>query len=127
MLSGADVLSPWASLQEAEERIAEAKAVGRKALEENARLQDHIHDLETRKRAPLYQKKQEEELRAAIEKAQEAEGRAVEAEARAKEAKVIVFIMGFPADTLLLITTATLAVVSSPPARVGHSGASEQN
>ena len=99
VLSGADVLSPWASLQEAEERIAEAKAVGRKALEENARLQDHIHDLETRKRAPLYQKKQEEELRAAIEKAQEAEGRAVEAEARAKEAKVIVFIMGFPADT----------------------------
>ena len=75
-------------MQEAQERVAEAEAAGRKALEENARLQDHIHDLETRKRAPLYQKKQEEELRAATEKAQEAEGRAVEAEARAKEAKV---------------------------------------
>jgi len=55
---------------------------------ENKRLQDHIHDLETRKRAPLYQKKQEEELRAATEKAQEAEGRAQEAEAKFKEAKV---------------------------------------
>ena len=34
------------------------------------------------------QKKQEEELRAATEKAQEAEARAVEAEAKFKEAKV---------------------------------------
>lgn len=34
------------------------------------------------------QKKQEEELRAATEKAQEAEARAMEAEARFKEAKV---------------------------------------
>ena len=75
-------------LQEAREKTAEVEAAGRKAQEENARLQDHIHDLETRKRAPLYQKKQEEELRAATEKAQEAEGRALEAEARAKEAKV---------------------------------------
>ncbi len=34
-------------------------------------------ELESRKRAPLYQKKQEEELKAAVEKAQEAEVRAV--------------------------------------------------
>ena len=45
-------------------------------------------DLESRKRAPLYQKKQEEELRAAVEKAQECEIRAQEAELRCKEAKV---------------------------------------
>jgi hypothetical protein len=44
-------------------------------------------DLESRKRAPLYQKKQEDELRAANEKAQEAEIRAQEAELRAKEVK----------------------------------------
>ena len=44
-------------------------------------------DLETRKRAPLYQKKQEEELRAAAEKAAEAELRAQDAELRCKEAK----------------------------------------
>ena len=48
-------------------------------------------DLETRKRAPLYQKKQEEELRAAGEKAAEAELRAQEAELRYKEAKVLQF------------------------------------
>ena len=68
--------------------MAEAEAAGREAAEENARLQDHIHDLETRKRAPLYQKRQEEELRAALEKAQEADARAQDAETRAKEAKV---------------------------------------
>jgi len=45
-------------------------------------------DLETRKRAPLYQKKQEEELRAAGEKAAEAELRAQDADLRCKEAKV---------------------------------------
>ena len=45
-------------------------------------------DLETRKRAPLYQKKQEEELRAAAEKAAEAELRVQEVELRCKEAKV---------------------------------------
>ena len=83
-----------APLQEAAEKVAEAEAAGRQALEENARLQDHIHDLETRKRAPLYQKKQEEELRAATEKAQEAEGRAQEAETRAKEAKVALLPAG---------------------------------
>lgn len=45
-------------------------------------------DLESRKRAPLYQKKQEEELRAALEGAKEAEIRAVAAELAAKEARV---------------------------------------
>jgi len=75
-------------VQEAAERLVEAEARSREMLEENKRLQDHIHDLETRKRAPLYQKKQEEELRAATEKAQEAEGRAQDAEAKFKEAKV---------------------------------------
>ena len=45
-------------------------------------------DLESRKRAPLYQKKQEEELRAAIEKAQECEIKAQDAELKQKEAKV---------------------------------------
>ena len=39
-----------------------------------------MHDLESRKRAPLYQKRQEEELRAALEKATEADARAHEAE-----------------------------------------------
>ena len=68
--------------------MAEAEAAGREAAEENARLQDHIHDLETRKRAPLYQKRQEEELRAALEKGAEADARAQDAETRAKEAKV---------------------------------------
>ena len=95
------------SLQEAHERVAEAEAAGRKAQEENRRLQDHIHDLETRKRAPLYQKKQEEELRAATEKAQEAEVRALEAEARAKEAKV--GIVRYPNPCRLMLS---LSVIS---------------
>lgn len=47
-----------------------------------------MRDLESRKRAPLYQKKQEEELRVATEKAAEAEARAQEAESKAKELKV---------------------------------------
>ncbi len=45
-------------------------------------------DLESRKRAPLYQKKQEEELKAAQDKAAEAEIRACEAELKCKEARV---------------------------------------
>ena len=45
-------------------------------------------DLEARKRAPLYQKKQEEEMRAVAEKAAEADIRAQEAEIKFKEAKV---------------------------------------
>lgn len=51
-------------------------------------LDSIIQDLESRKRAPLYQKKQEDELKAAQDKAAEAEIRAGEAELRHKEAKV---------------------------------------
>ena len=47
-----------------------------------------LQDLEARKRAPLYQKKQEEEMRAVSEKAAEADIRAQEAEIKFKEAKV---------------------------------------
>lgn len=68
--------------------MAEAAGRARELYDANKRLEDHIHDLETRKRAPLYQKKQEEELKAAVEKAQEAEIRATEAELKCKEAKV---------------------------------------
>ena len=74
------------------------EAQGREAAEANKRLQDHIHDLETRKRAPLYQKRQEEELRAALQKGQEAEGRAQEAEAKAKEAKVASLLVSHPSS-----------------------------
>ena len=49
-------------------------------------------DLESRKRPPLYQKKQEEELRAAVEKAQEAEMRVHEADIRVKEMKVCIYV-----------------------------------
>lgn len=76
------------ALQESDEKVAEAAALAKDLQEANKRLEDHIHDLETRKRAPLYQKKQEEELKAAVEKAQEADSRAAEAEAKCKEAKV---------------------------------------
>ena len=61
-----------------------------------ARLEAHVADLESRKRAPLYQKRQEEELAAAVEKAAEAEARAASAEGRAKDAKA-----GCPTDTCL--------------------------
>ena len=49
-----------ALLQEAQEATAAGEAERRELAEANARLQAHIGDLETRKRAPLYQKKQEE-------------------------------------------------------------------
>lgn len=74
--------------QEAEERAEAAAGRARELYDANKRLEDHIHDLETRKRAPLYQKKQEEELKAAVEKAHEADIRAAEAELKGKEAKV---------------------------------------
>lgn len=71
-----------------QERLANAEAAARELQETNARLEAHVTDLEKRKRAPLYQKKQEEELKAAVDKATEAEARAAEAEMRCKEAKV---------------------------------------
>ena len=75
-------------LQDLQEKLAKAGEAEKDLLETNERLENHIRDLESRKRAPLYQKKQEEELRAVTEKAQEAETRAHEAETRFKEAKV---------------------------------------
>lgn len=74
--------------QELQERLASAEASSRDLVEAKNRLEEHVADLEKRKRAPLYQKKQEEELRAAVDKAQDAEARAAEAEARFKDAKV---------------------------------------
>jgi centromeric protein E len=74
--------------QEAQEGREEAQSRARDLLAETQRLEAHVSDLETRKRAPLYQKKQEEELRAAVEKAAEAELRATDAELKYKEAKV---------------------------------------
>lgn len=47
-----------------------------------------VQELESRKRAPLYQKKQEEEAKAAAEKAKAAEERAADAESHCKEARV---------------------------------------
>lgn len=74
--------------QEAAERAAAAEAAARDAGAAIARLEAHVADLESRKRAPLYQKRQEEELAAAVARAAEAEERAAAAEARAKDAKV---------------------------------------
>jgi hypothetical protein len=46
-------------LQAAEERASAAENRSRELYEANQRLEAHVHDLESRKRAPLYQKKQE--------------------------------------------------------------------
>lgn len=70
----------------------DAQSRCRELLAETQRLEAHVMDLETRKRAPLYQKKQEEELRAANEKAAEAELRATNAELKYKDAKVRTFL-----------------------------------
>lgn len=76
------------SLEQKQERMEEIEARSRDLYDTTVRLEAHIADLESRKRAPLYQKKQEEELKAATEKAQECEIRAVDAEFKYKEAKV---------------------------------------
>jgi len=76
-----------AAAQEAAERAAAAEASTRDLGAAVARLEAHAADLESRKRAPLYQKRQEEELAAAVAKAADAEGRAAAAEGRAKDAK----------------------------------------
>ncbi|GLI69864.1 hypothetical protein VaNZ11_014581 [Volvox africanus] len=75
---------------DAEERTLEAEKRARVLYEEVQRLEVHVQELESRKRAPLYQKKQEEELRAALEKAKECEVRALEAELRSKELRASV-------------------------------------
>lgn len=74
--------------QEAVEAQEDAAARCRELLAETQRLEAHVSDLETRKRAPLYQKKQEEELRAALEKAADSDLRATQAELKYKDAKV---------------------------------------
>ena len=74
--------------QDMEEQIQKQVTAAVDLRDDNTRLREHIADLESRKRAPLYQKKQEEELKAAVDKAQEAETRASDAEQRAKQAKV---------------------------------------
>jgi hypothetical protein len=76
-----------AAAQEAAERAAAAEASARDLGAAVARLEAHAADLESRKRAPLYQKRQEEELAAAVAKAADAEARAAAAEGRAKDAK----------------------------------------
>ena len=76
------------TLEQKQERMEEVEARSRDLCDTTVRLEAHIADLESRKRAPLYQKKQEEELKAAIEKAQECEIRTVDAEIKYKEAKV---------------------------------------
>lgn len=83
-----DLQQSQQSLEQKQERMEEVEARSRELYNTSVRLEAHIADLESRKRAPLYQKKQEEELKAAIEKAQECEIRAVDAEIRYKEAKV---------------------------------------
>ncbi len=76
------------TLEQKQERMEEVEARSRDLYDTTVRLEAHIADLESRKRAPLYQKKQEEELKAAIEKAQECEIKTVDAEIKYKEAKV---------------------------------------
>lgn len=82
-----DLQQSQQSLEQKQERMEEIEARSRDLYDTTVRLEAHIADLESRKRAPLYQKKQEEELKAATEKAQECEIRAVDAELKYKEAK----------------------------------------
>lgn len=69
-------------LSDALESCKKAEAKNTQLSEEIERLKSHIGDLEKRKRAPLYQKKQEQELKAVSDMAKEAERRAEEAERR---------------------------------------------
>lgn len=45
-------------LQAVQEKLDTSEERARELYDCNKRLEDHIHDLESRKRAPLYQKKQ---------------------------------------------------------------------
>ena len=93
-----------------QEHIEEVEARSRDLYDTTVRLEAHIADLESRKRAPLYQKKQEEELKAAIEKAQECEIRAVDAEIKYKEAKVwtILLLPGAKPDAVIVTHSCTI-------------------
>ena len=93
-----------------QEHIEEVGARSRDLYDTTVRLEAHIADLEGRKRAPLYQKKQEEELRAVIKKAQEREIRAVDAEIKYNEAKVrnILLIPGAKPDAVIVTHSCTI-------------------
>lgn len=69
-----------------EEQLRASEERCRDLFHENERLENHCHDLATQKRAPLYQRKQEAELKAALDKAIECELKSNEAEARLKDA-----------------------------------------
>lgn len=86
--TSAELQTAHKAAEDAAESTAVAEARIRDLYDANTRLEAHVADLESRKRAPLYQKKQEEELKAAVEKAQECEVKAQEAELKAREAKV---------------------------------------
>lgn len=55
-------MSPSHPLQDADERAHAAEARSSELYDCTQRLEAHIADLESRKRAPLYQKRQEAEL-----------------------------------------------------------------
>ena len=109
IVARAELQQSQQTLEQKQERMEEVEARSRDLYDTTVRLEAHIADLESRKRAPLYQKKQEEELKAAIEKAQEREIRAVDAEIKYKEVKVCV------KDCLRCIRSP--AVTSSPDRR----------
>ncbi len=88
IMARAELQQSQQTLEQKQELMEEVEARSRDLYDTKVRLEAHIADLESRKRAPLYQKKQEEELKAAMEKAQECEIRAVDAEIKYKEAKV---------------------------------------
>jgi hypothetical protein len=50
-------------LQAVQEKLDTSEERARELYDCNKRLEDHIHDLESRKRAPLYQKKQVRSVR----------------------------------------------------------------
>eukprot|EP00892_Ulva_mutabilis_P002668 jgi/Ulvmu1/12401/UM009_0048.1 len=81
-----------ASAGQGSARIAEEL---RDCQDEVERLKSHVSDLESRKRPPLYQRKQEEELKAANDHATECEARTTTAEAALKVAQ----------DELAVVTT----------------------
>lgn len=80
--------APTLHAEAASEMQKEVEGTVKALREENERLTAHVSDLESRKRAPLYQKRQEEELQAALEACKDAKQRAADAEAVAKDARV---------------------------------------
>lgn len=86
--SVSEVASEKRERSEIEEKLKDIEVRNRSLFEENERLNAHISDLEKRKRAPLYQKRQEAELQAALDRAKEAEVRALETDMQAKELRV---------------------------------------